>query len=60
MEAIYWYNVTPKDEVLLLTAPINMIHHYQIWQKGIGTLPPNEPEQQHIGYEWTVRVPLCT
>lgn len=34
-----------------MTVPINMIHHYQIWQKGIGTLPPNEPEQQHIGYK---------
>lgn len=30
MEAVYWYNVTPKDNVSLLTAPANLIHRYHV------------------------------
>ena len=40
MEAVYWYNVILKDNVSLLTAPANLIHHYRIQLKGINALPP--------------------
>ena len=40
MEALYWYNVTPKDDATALTAPANAIHNYCVWVKGIDTAPP--------------------
>ena len=46
MEAVYWYNVTPKDNVLPLTAPANLIHRYCVRLKGINALPPDKPKQQ--------------
>ena len=45
MEAVYWYNVIPKDNVSPLTA--NMIYHCQVWLKGIDALPPADPEGDH-------------
>ena len=50
MEAVYWYNVTPKDNVSPLTAPANLIHCYRIQLKGINTLPPDKPKQQQMKY----------
>ena len=50
LEAIYWYNVTPEDNVSLLTIPANLIHRYWVWLKGIDVLPPDEPKQLQIGY----------
>lgn len=38
MEALYWYNVTPKDDMFAssaLSAPANLLHPYQIQMKGI-------------------------
>ena len=39
MEAVYWYNVTPKDDITASTAAANSIHTYQAWIKGINVTP---------------------
>ena len=40
-EAVYWYNVMPKDDMSSTTAPANMVDRYCIWLKGInGTSVP--------------------
>ena len=45
MEAVYWYNVTPKDDVSTKTAPANAIHTYRVRIKGIdGACPPDQEE----------------
>ena len=51
MEAVYWYNATPKDNVSPLTAPVNLIYRYRVRLKGIDALPPDNPKQQQIRYE---------
>ena len=60
MEAVYWYNATPKDNVSLLTTPVNLIHHYRVRQKGIDALPPDRPKQQQIRYDVGNRVWMKT
>ena len=60
MEAVYWYNVTPKDNVLPLTAPANQIHCYWVWLKGINALTLDEPKQLQIGYNMSDRVWIKT
>ena len=40
MEALYWYNVTPKDDAMALTAPANAIYNYRVRVTGIDTAPP--------------------
>ena len=48
-EAVYWYNVTPKDDVSSATAPANMVYRYRIWLKGInGTPAPTHNQQQAV------------
>ena len=37
MEALYWYNVTPKDDAMASIAPANAIYNYHVWVKGIDT-----------------------
>ena len=39
IEAVYWYNTTPKDNVSPLTAPINLIRLYRVRLKGIDAHP---------------------
>ena len=39
MEAVYWYNVTPKDDIIVSTAPTNSVHMYQARIKGIDVAP---------------------
>ena len=46
MEAVYWYNITSRDNVSPLTAPANWVQ-----LKGINALPPDEPKQLQIGYD---------
>ena len=36
-EAVYWYNVTPRDSVSPSTAPANAVHQYYVRLKGIDT-----------------------
>ena len=42
MEALYWYNVTPKDDTTASTAPANAIYNYCVRVKGIDTASPLE------------------
>ena len=60
MEAVYWYNATPKDDVSPLTAPINLIHHYRVRLKGIDAPRLDKPEQQQIRYDVGDRVWMKT
>ena len=60
MEAVYWYNATPKDNVWPLTAPINLIHCYHVWLKGIDAPPLDKPEQHQIRYDVGDRVWMKT
>ena len=42
-ESVYWYNVTPKDDVSSTTAPVNMVYWYHVRLKGInGTSVPTQ------------------
>ena len=50
MDAIYWYNVTPRDNVSPLTAPANLIHRDWDQLKGINALSPDELKKLQIGY----------
>ena len=48
-EAVYWYNVTPKDDVSSATAPANMVYQYCIRLKGInGTSVLIHNQQQAV------------
>ena len=37
-EAVYWYKITPRDDVLPSTAPGNRIYRYKVRVKGLDTL----------------------
>ena len=39
-EAVYWHNVTPKDDDSHLTAPANAIYRYEVRVKGVDVMPP--------------------
>ena len=39
MVAVYWYNMTPKDDTTISTAPANSIHMYQARVKDIDVTP---------------------
>ena len=48
-KAVYWYNVTPKDDVSSATAPANMVYRYRIRLKEInGTPAPTHNQQQAV------------
>lgn len=49
-EAVYWYNVTPKDDVSPSTAPANALHTYRVRVRGLesSSLPEPEPPQKNI------------
>lgn len=34
-EAVYWYNVTLKDDVHSKTALVNVLHSYEVQVKGV-------------------------
>ena len=65
MEAVYWYNVTPKDDVSASTAPANVIYSYLARIKGIDViLPPDDvgPSSYKVGDSVWVKIPhgRCT
>ena len=60
MEAVHWYNATPKDNVSPLTAPISLIHRYRVRLKGIDAPSLDKPEQQQIRYDVGDRVWMKT
>ena len=49
LEAVYWYNVTLKDDISSVTAPANMVYGYSIRLKGIDGMPaPTHNQQQAV------------
>ena len=65
MEAVYWYNVTPKDDTTISTAPANAIHTYTARIKGIdvASLPEDTgPSNYKVGDIVWVKIPhgRCT
>ena len=42
MEAVYWYNVTPKDDASASTAPANIIYSYTARIRGVDVTLPLE------------------
>ena len=52
MEAVYWYNVTAKDDAPASTAPANMIYSYTARIKDIDVMSPMEeagPNSYKVG-----------
>ena len=43
LEAVYWRNVTLKDDVSPCTAPADALHGYHVWIKGVEDNPLPEP-----------------
>ena len=65
MEAVYWYNVTPKDDASASTAPANVVYSYPARIKGIDViLPPEDagPSSYNVGDSVWVKIPhgRCT
>ena len=65
MEAVYWYNVTSKDDASASTAPANVIYSYPARIKGIDViLPPEDagPSSYKVGDSVWVKIPhgQCT
>ena len=65
MEAVYWYNVTLKDDASASTAPANLIYSYTVRIKGIDAmLPPEDagPISYKVGDRIWVKIPhgRCT
>ena len=65
IEAVYWYNVTPKDDASASTTPANVIYSYPARIKGIDViLPPEDagPSSYKIGDSVWVKIPhrRCT
>ena len=42
-EAVYWYNITPKDGADPSTAPANELYSYNLIVYGVDCMPPEEP-----------------
>ena len=65
MEAVYWYNVTSKDDASASTAPANIIYSYTARIKGVDVmLPPEDagPSSYKVGDSVWVKIPRgrCT
>ena len=65
MEAVYWYNVTPKDDVSASTAPANIIYSYTARIRGVDvTSPPEDAgsSSYKVGDSVCVKIPhgRCT
>ena len=60
MEAVLWYNVTPKDDASASTAPANVIYSYPARIKGIDfILPPEDAgsSSYKVGDSVWVKIP---
>ena len=55
-EAVYWHNVTPKDDVSHTTAPANMIYRYRIRLKGIDGMSALAPDRRQAVFKTGDRV----
>ena len=59
MEAVYWYNVTPKDDALASTTPANVIYSYMARIKSIDIMSPPEdagPSSYKVGDSVWVKI----
>ena len=59
MEAVYWYNVTPKDDASASTAPANIIYSYTARIRVVDvTLPPEDagPSRYKVGDNVWVKI----
>lgn len=54
LEAVYWYNVTPKDNLSPSTAPADVLHTYHIRVRGIDATPPPESQITEGEYKGTL------
>ena len=50
-EAVYWYNITPKDNTSQSSAPANMIYRYLTRVKGIDEVPSTTRKQSQTRYK---------
>ena len=46
-EAVYWYNVAPKDDTSSLTAPANRIYRYEVRIRNINPVPTSLASSQN-------------
>ena len=51
LEAVYWYNVTPKYNLSSSTSPADVLHRYHIQVRDIDATPPPEPQMTGGQYE---------
>ena len=51
LEAVYWHNFIPKDDVSPCTAPADALHRYYVRIKGVEDNPLPEPEVTREKYE---------
>ena len=51
LEAVYWQNVTPKDDVSPCTAPVDALHGYHVRIEGLENNPLPEPDVTEGMYE---------
>ena len=51
LEAVYWHDVTPKDDVSPCTMPADTLHRYHVQIKGVEDNPLLEPEVTRGKYE---------
>ena len=51
LEAVYWYNITPKDDISPCTVPADALHRYHIRIKGVENNLLPEPEVTKGMYE---------
>ena len=51
LEAVYWHNITPKDDVSPCTGPADALHRYHVRIKGVENNPLPKPEVTKGMYE---------
>ena len=45
-EAVYWYNVTPRDDTHQSSAPINCLHRYEVRVRGIDSVSEGQETKE--------------
>ena len=50
-EAVYWYNVMPKDRISTSMSLSNIIYTYNVWIQGIDTVANPEPQDAQRQYQ---------
>ena len=55
-EAVYWYNVAPKNDTSSLTVPANEIYRYEVRLRNIDPVPSSPASAQN---QWSLGDPVC-